>query len=89
VPELQGRDIGGYTVVSLLGRGGMGEVYRARDVKLGRDVAIKILPADIAASPERVARPARKHRSAGPWIFSFCVRTRDPAGGETDPPTSS
>jgi len=62
VPELQGRDIGGYTVVSLLGRGGMGEVYRARDVKLGRDVAIKILPADIAASPERVARFEREAR---------------------------
>ena len=40
----------------------MGEVYRARDVKLGRDVAIKILPADIAASPERVARFEREAR---------------------------
>ena len=62
VPELQGRDIGGYTVVSLLGRGGMGEVYRARDARLGRDVAIKILPAEIAASPERVARFEREVR---------------------------
>ena len=82
MPELQGRDIGGYTVVSLLGRGAMGEVYRARDVKLGRDVALKILPADIAASPERVARFEREARL-------LAVRTRDPAGGETDPPTPS
>jgi serine/threonine-protein kinase len=62
VPELRGRDIGGYTVVSLLGRGGMGEVYRARDVRLGRDVAIKILAVEIAASPERVARFEREAR---------------------------
>jgi Tol biopolymer transport system component len=62
VPELQGRDIGGYTVVSLLGRGGMGEVYRARDVRLGRDVAIKILPVEIAGSPERIARFEREAR---------------------------
>ena len=62
MPELQGRDIGGYTVVSLLGRGGMGEVYRARDVRLGRDVAIKILPIEIAGSPERIARFEREAR---------------------------
>ena len=60
--DLQGRDIGGYTVVSLLGRGGMGEVYRAHDPRLARDVAIKILPADIAGDAERVARFEREAR---------------------------
>jgi serine/threonine protein kinase/sugar lactone lactonase YvrE len=62
VTDLRGHDLGGYTVVSLLGRGGMGEVYRAHDNRLGRDVAIKLLPPDIAASPERVARFEREAR---------------------------
>jgi serine/threonine protein kinase len=43
--SLIGRQLGAYQVLSLLGTGGMGEVYRARDTKLGRDVAIKVLPA--------------------------------------------
>jgi len=60
--DLRGRDVGGYTVVSLLGRGGMGEVYRAHDPRLGRDVAIKILPPEIAGSRERVARFEREAR---------------------------
>ncbi len=62
VTDLRGRDIGGFTVVSLLGRGGMGEVYRAHDARLGRDVAIKILPPEIAGSAERVARFEREAR---------------------------
>jgi serine/threonine protein kinase len=62
VTDLRGRDIGGYTVVSLLGRGGMGEVYRGHDPRLGRDVAIKILPPEIAGSAERVVRFEREAR---------------------------
>ena len=58
-----GRQLGPYQIVSLLGAGGMGEVYRARDSKLGRHVAIKILPAHMMAKPERRARFAREARS--------------------------
>lgn len=54
--DLTGRQLGSYRVLSLLGRGGMGEVYRARDSKLGRDVAIKVLPARFTADAERLAR---------------------------------
>ena len=55
-----GQKIGSYEVVSLLGAGGMGEVYRARDTRLKRDVAIKVLPDDVAADQERLARFQRE-----------------------------
>jgi hypothetical protein len=51
-----------YEVVALLGAGGMGEVYRARDTRLNRDVAIKILPVAFAAEPDRLARFEREAR---------------------------
>ena len=51
-----GTRIGPYEIVGSLGAGGMGEVYRARDAKLARDVALKILPAAFANDPERLAR---------------------------------
>ena len=57
-----GRRIGAYQVQTLLGAGGMGEVYRARDTKLGRDVAIKILPRAFTSDPERLARFEREAR---------------------------
>src|SRR3989454_219571 len=52
--------LGPYDILAPLGAGGMGEVYRARDTKLGRDVAIKILPELFAADPERLARFERE-----------------------------
>src|SRR5690242_2219176 len=52
--------LGVYEVIALLGRGGMGEVYRARDTRLNRDVAVKVLPAAFAVDPERVARFERE-----------------------------
>ena len=55
-----GTVLGSYEIVSLLGAGGMGEVYRARDTTLGRDVALKLLPAALADDPERVARFQRE-----------------------------
>jgi serine/threonine protein kinase/Tol biopolymer transport system component len=54
--DLTGRQLGGYRVTSLLGRGGMGEVYRAHDSRLGRDVALKVLPTEFTADDGRLAR---------------------------------
>jgi len=55
-----GRTLGQYEILRPLGAGGMGEVYRARDSKLKRDVAIKLLPEDVAGDPERLARLQRE-----------------------------
>ena len=58
--SLVGRQLGSYHVLSLLGEGGMGEVYRAKDTKLRRDVALKVLPKAFAQDPERLARFERE-----------------------------
>jgi serine/threonine protein kinase len=58
-----GTRLGPYEIVSALGAGGMGEVYRARDAKLDRDVAIKVLPAAFVSDPERVARFQREAKT--------------------------
>ena len=60
---LIGRRLGRYEVVSLLGAGGMGEVYRARDTVLERDVALKVLPEAAAEDPDRLERFAREARA--------------------------
>src|SRR5436190_19287824 len=51
-----GTQLGSHEITALLGKGGMGEVYRARDLKLKRDVAIKVLPEEFLRDRERVAR---------------------------------
>src|SRR6202020_784676 len=59
-----GTKLGPYELIELLGAGGMGEVYRARDLRLNRIVAIKILPAAFSADSERLQRFKREARSA-------------------------
>jgi serine/threonine protein kinase len=61
-----GTRLGPYEILSPLGAGGVGEVYRGRDKKLGRDVAIKVLPADMASSPERLERFQREAKALEP-----------------------
>jgi eukaryotic-like serine/threonine-protein kinase len=58
-----GARLGRYEVVAPLGAGGMGEVYRARDERLDRDVAVKVVPEEVAADPERLARFEREARA--------------------------
>ena len=58
-----GTKLGSYEIVSALGAGGMGEVYRARDTRLGRDVAIKVLPSHLSSNPDLKARFEREART--------------------------
>jgi len=84
-----GTRLGPYEVLGLLGAGGMGEVYRARDPRLGREVAVKVLSGDVASDPERLARFEREARAVAalshPNVLTvFDVGTRpagDTAGG--------
>src|SRR4029077_1918326 len=60
-----GTRVGPYEIVSPLGAGGMGEVYRARDERLKRDVAIKVLPASLSTDPARLRRFEHEAQAAG------------------------
>ena len=64
MPLAPGARLGPYEIVAPLGAGGMGEVYRARDARLGRDVAIKVLPAAVSTDPERLRRFEQEARAA-------------------------
>src|SRR5678809_1441973 len=63
MPLRAGSRLGTYEVVGTLGAGGMGEVYRAKDLRLGREVAVKVLPAEVSSSPDRLARFEREART--------------------------
>ncbi len=73
-----------YEIIALLGAGGMGEVYRARDTRLDREVAIKVLPADFARDAERLQRfeqearatSALNHPNILTVMISGCTRAR-------------
>jgi len=60
-----GAHLGPYEILAPIGAGGMGEVYRARDPRLGRDVAIKVIPAGLSGSADRVRRFEQEARAAG------------------------
>ena len=77
-PRLEpGARLGPYEVCSLLAAGGMGEVYRARDTRLGRDVALKTLPETLARDPARVARLEREARAASALNHPHIVTVYD------------
>jgi serine/threonine protein kinase/Tol biopolymer transport system component len=92
MPIGPGVRLGPYEIVTLLGAGGMGEVYKARDTRLDRTVAIKILPAELAADPDRRARFEREARAISqlshPHICSlFDIGEAIPTGSQ--PPASA
>jgi TolB-like protein/tetratricopeptide (TPR) repeat protein len=72
-----GARVGPYEIVGLLGAGGMGEVYRARDTRLGRDVAIKVLPAAVAEDPGRLSRFAQEARATAALSHPNIVALHD------------
>jgi serine/threonine protein kinase/Tol biopolymer transport system component len=85
MPLTPGTRVGAYEVISPLGAGGMGEVYRARDRKLDRDVAIKVLPAHLSSDPEALARFEREAKAVAtlshPNILAIHDFGRDAASG--------
>ena len=72
-----GARLGPYEVLEPLGAGGMGEVYRARDTRLGREVALKVLPMQLALDPERLARFEQEARSASALNHPNIVTVHD------------
>jgi serine/threonine protein kinase len=79
---IAGSRVGPYQIVAPLGAGGMGEVYRARDPRIGREVAVKVLPPAFAADADRVRRFEQEARAAGalnhPGLLTiFDVGTHD------------
>ena len=86
MPLDPGTTLGPYTITDPLGAGGMGEVYRARDTRLDRDVAIKVLPAHLSASPEARQRFEREARSASREVsMTVSVRGRRGSGSTGRP----
>ncbi len=80
-----GSRLGPYEIVGLLGAGGMGEVYRARDPRLGRDVAIKVLPATFATDPDRLQRFEQEARATAALNDSNIVAVYDVGTAEGQP----
>ena len=69
--------LGHYHILGKIGAGGMGEVYRARDSKLGREVALKVLPPDMARDPERLARFQREARAVAALNHPHIITIHD------------
>ena len=64
MPMTAGSRLGPYEILAPIGAGGMGEVYRARDPRLGRDIAIKVLPAHLLLDADRLSRFEQEARAA-------------------------
>src|SRR5262245_42865663 len=77
MPLPVGTRLGPHEIVSPIGAGGMGEVYRARDTRLGRDVAIKVLPDDVTADPARLRRFEQEARAAAALNHSNILAVYD------------
>jgi len=83
VPVLApGTELGRYRLTALLGVGGMGEVYRARDLRLDRDVAVKVLPERFAEDPERLARFEREAKAVAALAHPNILSIYDYASSE-------
>ena len=72
-----GSRLGPYEVIAPIGAGGMGEVWRARDTRLGRDVAIKVLPASFSTDPDRLRRFEKEARAASSLNHPAIVTIHD------------
>src|SRR5262249_58284918 len=81
-----GARLGPYEILPPLGAGGMGEVYRARDPRLGREVAIKILPESVTKDPDRLKRFEHEARSAGSLNHPRLLTLFDVGAQDGSPP---
>src|SRR5437870_2372905 len=80
-----GSRLGAYEILAPLGAGGMGEVFRARDTRIGREVAIKVLPQAVAEDRDRLARFRREAQSAGSLNHPNLLTIHEFGGGEAGP----
>src|SRR5574341_1054097 len=83
MPLSPGTRLGHYEVVAPLGAGGMGEVYRARDARIERDVAVKVLPAALAQNEDRLRRFAK---GSADQVFPCARPLRSPSRSHADSP---
>src|SRR5271170_8472855 len=80
-----GTQLGPYEIVALIGAGGMGEVYKARDQRLGRDVAAKVIPSSFAADPERLRRFEQEARAVASLSHPNILAVHDIGRYENQP----
>ena len=81
MPVEPGQMLSHYRLIEKIGEGGMGVVWKARDEKLRRDVALKVLPPDLIDNPERRKRFLREARTAAAVTGSACLAGRHPPPG--------